>query len=50
MGEMNDANTTHPLVVVMENPSKTFDVMRCDPGTKFSAPLMHSELDKHTFS
>jgi len=48
--EMENANTTHSLVVVMENPSKTFDVVCCDPGIKFSSPLMHFELDPHTFS
>ena len=48
--EMDDANRAHSLVVVMEDPSKTFDVMCCDPGMNFSAPLIHVELGKRTFS
>jgi len=46
----NDANTAHSLIVVMEDPSKAFDIVCCDPGVNFSAPLMWDELDKRTFS
>ena len=42
---MDNTNATHSLIVVLENPSKTFDVVCCDPGMKFSALRVHIELD-----
>ena len=44
MGEMNNVNATYSLVIVVEDPSETFDVMCCDPGNFVSAPLMHHRL------
>ena len=48
--EVNAANTTHSLIVVMENPSKTLDVVCCDPEMNFSSQLTRVKLDKHTFA
>ena len=49
-GGIDKTETTHSLIVVMEDPSKTFYVVRCDPRTKFSVPFLHLKLDPHTFS